>query len=1055
MGMGLDPGAIQAVSAASGVWREDGCLQGFYRSKLTRSQVQHDSGLIQARLNTQQWNGNIKLKLQHLAAATPVLAAAPGSSHPLAQAPPYCSGLGNSLAVMTPTAFERHSGMQTTKKWKCSIKVDMGRHGAMSLGCWLAAQKKQEASTPTPSSWGRYSQTPATRHDAPSHGWSGVRSLNRRQVTPPGHTPHFSHVLVEAHAAVGIGHSQQRFEHTEPGWTSGSEDVDLATLRQPLARPGQQGQGPESCHPPARQLSGLPQLWPKPPSPPALPEDLPCIQVPPPWAVQHPLQGEEGSSQDPPLPVPPASPMLPWARARAVFGSAGRQGGLGWRGSQGGQQGGQGWEHATAQHGPYVDVPEQGVEEEEEEGGEWAGEEGEGDEEEGVGWGEQQCSGGMLQLEAGEQVLGAMVVVAEKAGEGEGEGGASVEEIPLMSQVSDLPLHAEHDPLPTAPQSHLQPHGSPHPPYPPPPKASSAGTAAAAPPSHPTLCPAITPNYKEQLLAALRPKRRRSSSSSRALAPVGPGPPASPPPRGGGEAGQGGDLSGSDTTSLVESPSQGRGAEADMEVEVECGWVGTGGGRGVGGEETGQQEAAAYPAPLPAVSSRQEGGDPSQEGLPTPHAPAGPPCGPPPGVSNSSGHPSSLPPGVLHPPALESDTQPGGCKRSRGSLSEAGCDGDRGRQLRAWVAAAAAAAGPDHQGSPHRPPASCKSPLAANSHPLPARLPPAQRPPPLAQHAFLPSPVRASRQGAGSRGPAPTPSCPRAPAAHLPWHGQARTSPGVMAPWMSLLGVTPGLGALGVSPAQLASVLQQQGYTLDHVLCWGEHVRVQLDLLTATAAVMGGQRAGQLAWGLEDLGRELDLGQNLLQRDLMHTDLIYMELIQVDVIQVAMEGEAVEQSMLKQMQLQRSYTSGAGCAISKHGFPTALLLLGGQLLAAVSAGESVAANATLFAPKLLRNARRPAPEQVFITDQADQPLQPVGRGAHQGQVISAALQSAGPLRNGAGPVAALAALVARTSPCPATALVAMASEAVASARAAAAMNAAGTCCRAGSWAGLV
>ncbi|GFH16285.1 uncharacterized protein HaLaN_12675 [Haematococcus lacustris] len=70
MGMGLDPGAIQAVSAASGVWRADGRLQGFYRSKLTRSQVQHDSGLIQARHNTQRWNENVKLELQHLAAAT-------------------------------------------------------------------------------------------------------------------------------------------------------------------------------------------------------------------------------------------------------------------------------------------------------------------------------------------------------------------------------------------------------------------------------------------------------------------------------------------------------------------------------------------------------------------------------------------------------------------------------------------------------------------------------------------------------------------------------------------------------------------------------------------------------------------------------------------------------------------------------------------------------------------------------------------------------------------------------------------------------------------------
>ncbi|KAJ9505803.1 hypothetical protein QJQ45_023694, partial [Haematococcus lacustris] len=35
MGMGLDRGAIQAVSAASGVWDEDGCLERFFTSKLT------------------------------------------------------------------------------------------------------------------------------------------------------------------------------------------------------------------------------------------------------------------------------------------------------------------------------------------------------------------------------------------------------------------------------------------------------------------------------------------------------------------------------------------------------------------------------------------------------------------------------------------------------------------------------------------------------------------------------------------------------------------------------------------------------------------------------------------------------------------------------------------------------------------------------------------------------------------------------------------------------------------------------------------------------------
>ncbi|KAJ9517844.1 hypothetical protein QJQ45_004114 [Haematococcus lacustris] len=69
--MGLDPGPFQAVSATSGVWDEDGCLDNFIRCKLTRSQMLHDSSLIQARRNSQRWNDNVKLELQHLAAATP------------------------------------------------------------------------------------------------------------------------------------------------------------------------------------------------------------------------------------------------------------------------------------------------------------------------------------------------------------------------------------------------------------------------------------------------------------------------------------------------------------------------------------------------------------------------------------------------------------------------------------------------------------------------------------------------------------------------------------------------------------------------------------------------------------------------------------------------------------------------------------------------------------------------------------------------------------------------------------------------------------------------
>ncbi|KAJ9511664.1 hypothetical protein QJQ45_017961, partial [Haematococcus lacustris] len=55
MGMRLDPGAILAVSAASGMCDEDGCLESFY----------------QAPRNSRRWNDNVKLELQHLAAATP------------------------------------------------------------------------------------------------------------------------------------------------------------------------------------------------------------------------------------------------------------------------------------------------------------------------------------------------------------------------------------------------------------------------------------------------------------------------------------------------------------------------------------------------------------------------------------------------------------------------------------------------------------------------------------------------------------------------------------------------------------------------------------------------------------------------------------------------------------------------------------------------------------------------------------------------------------------------------------------------------------------------
>ncbi|KAJ9515061.1 hypothetical protein QJQ45_012590 [Haematococcus lacustris] len=60
IGVGIDPGVTQAVSAASGLdwW------------KLTKSQVKHASGLNNARRDTERWLAPTKPHLQHLAAAS-------------------------------------------------------------------------------------------------------------------------------------------------------------------------------------------------------------------------------------------------------------------------------------------------------------------------------------------------------------------------------------------------------------------------------------------------------------------------------------------------------------------------------------------------------------------------------------------------------------------------------------------------------------------------------------------------------------------------------------------------------------------------------------------------------------------------------------------------------------------------------------------------------------------------------------------------------------------------------------------------------------------------
>ncbi|GFH21522.1 uncharacterized protein HaLaN_18845 [Haematococcus lacustris] len=73
IGVGIDPGVTQAVSAASGVWDPaTGQLLAdqLRRWKLTKGQVKHGSGLNNVRCDTERWLAPIKPHLQHLAAAS-------------------------------------------------------------------------------------------------------------------------------------------------------------------------------------------------------------------------------------------------------------------------------------------------------------------------------------------------------------------------------------------------------------------------------------------------------------------------------------------------------------------------------------------------------------------------------------------------------------------------------------------------------------------------------------------------------------------------------------------------------------------------------------------------------------------------------------------------------------------------------------------------------------------------------------------------------------------------------------------------------------------------
>lgn len=47
---------------------------------------------------------------------------------------------GSKQITMTPTEFERHAGMATSKKWKHTVRVDTGSDDPPAIGAWMASR---------------------------------------------------------------------------------------------------------------------------------------------------------------------------------------------------------------------------------------------------------------------------------------------------------------------------------------------------------------------------------------------------------------------------------------------------------------------------------------------------------------------------------------------------------------------------------------------------------------------------------------------------------------------------------------------------------------------------------------------------------------------------------------------------------------------------------------------------------------------------------------------------------------------------------------------------
>ncbi|KAJ9511295.1 hypothetical protein QJQ45_017104 [Haematococcus lacustris] len=297
IGVGIDPGETQAVSAASGVWDpQSGQLMAdqLRRWKLTKGQVKHASGLNNARRDTERWLAPIKPHLQHLAAASSAGTSLEANVKHITVTPAtwdavwevYLDPKWARQRLRLYGAQDRALGQFFKKLEKDMAKVSMERHGrAKQLVVFFGA-----ASIGTGGGWGA---------DAVLRACCMVVCRPRGRV-----------VLVEEHRTTRVSsavNGQQSCEEQptrRAGWKPPKWQVDLRLLRPAWSQQRDQ---------PVRGLMWCPVVAPR------KPPQAPCSSQ----EATQPAASEPGPSTPPPAKrskrteaEPPAEPTKGTGKAK-------------------------------------------------------------------------------------------------------------------------------------------------------------------------------------------------------------------------------------------------------------------------------------------------------------------------------------------------------------------------------------------------------------------------------------------------------------------------------------------------------------------------------------------------------------------------------------------------------------------------------------------------------------------------------------------------------------------------------------------------------------------